>query len=322
MVNITATLSTLITANHILHHLNVLDAMGHISVRNPSNASTFYIALQLGPAVVSSPQDIGEYLVEDGSPVNGTQGGYAERYIHSEILRAYPDVNSVVHSHAEDVLPFTLLPDGLEASYHMAGFLGACPILFLPKLSLLHIHPSYHYSNTEPRVSTEHRLSWHPSWQNPGTSTPNFDIQTAYTADDPQDMLINSPRLGAALASAFGTNASQPTSPLYSTVLQRGHGFVTTGSSIEQAVDFAYYATSNARVQRNAMLLSAAMGETGNANSNGTENAPKWLSAQERTDCANMNRWIVFKPWRQWVVEVERSGMYVNDLGTPPLTSS
>lgn len=126
MVNITATLSTLITANHILHHLNVLDSMGHISVRNPANNSTFFIALQLGPAVVSGPGDIGEYLVEDASPVNGTEGGYAERYIHSEILKRYPDVVSVVHSHSEDVLPYTVVGSsvGVQPVYHMAGFLG------------------------------------------------------------------------------------------------------------------------------------------------------------------------------------------------------
>lgn len=35
MVNLTATLSTLITANHILHYHDILDAYGHVSVRNP-----------------------------------------------------------------------------------------------------------------------------------------------------------------------------------------------------------------------------------------------------------------------------------------------
>lgn len=126
MVNLTATLSTLITANHILHYHHVLDAMGHISVRNPANNASFFLALQLGPAVVRGPHDIGEYLVADGTGVNGTQGGYAERFIHSEILRRYPDVNSVVHSHAEDVLPYTVLRGvSVQPTYHMAGFLGA-----------------------------------------------------------------------------------------------------------------------------------------------------------------------------------------------------
>lgn len=126
MVNLTATLSTLITANHILHHHSILDSFGHISTRNPTNPSTFFIALQMGPAVVSGPSDIGEYRVSDGKPVNGTEGGYAERYIHSEIMRKFPDVVSVVHSHNEDVLPYTVLSDlELTSIYHMAGFLGS-----------------------------------------------------------------------------------------------------------------------------------------------------------------------------------------------------
>jgi ribulose-5-phosphate 4-epimerase/fuculose-1-phosphate aldolase len=125
MVNLTATLSTLITANHVLHYHNVLDAMGHVSVRNPNNNATFFIALPQGPATVSGLSDIGEYLIMDGSAVNGTVGGYAERYIHSEILKRYADVNAVVHSHAEDVLPYTVLNTvGVESVYHMAGFLG------------------------------------------------------------------------------------------------------------------------------------------------------------------------------------------------------
>lgn len=140
-----------------------------------------------------------------------------------------------------------------------------------------------------------------------GSQVPNFDIESAYTDADPRDMLVNSPRLGAALAATFGVNASQPTAPLHTTVLQRGHGFVVTGTSVEQAVDFAYYVTSNARVQTNALLL-------GGAGGGGIE----YLSEQERRDCRNMNAWISFKPWKQWVFEVQQSGMYINELGSPP----
>lgn len=137
---------------------------------------------------------------------------------------------------------------------------------------------------------------------------PNWDIETAYAPDDPRDMLVNSPRLGDALAATFGVNTTQPTSPLHRAVLQRGHGFVTVGTSVEQVTDYAYYAASNARVQTNALLLNNAVGGNG----------VKYLSAQERNDTANMNAWIVYKPWGQWVVEVERSGQFVNELGTPP----
>ena len=102
-------------------------------------------------------------------------------------------------------------------------------------------------------------------------------------------------------------NASQPTLPLYSTVLQRGHGFITVGTSVEQAVDFAYYTASNARVQTKALLLTGVVG--GNV---------QYLSEQERKDCRNMNAWIAFKPWKQFVREVERSPTYDNKLGSPP----
>lgn len=121
-------------------------------------------------------------------------------------------------------------------------------------------------------------------------------------------MLVNSPRLGDALAATFGVNTTQPTLPLHRTVLQRGHGFVAIGTSIEQVTDYAYYTASNARVQTTALLLNSAVCGSG----------VQYLSAQERNDTANMNAWIVFKPWGQWVKEVERSGRFVNELGTPP----
>ncbi|KAL5434598.1 hypothetical protein PMIN07_006963 [Paraphaeosphaeria minitans] len=268
MVNLTATLSSLIAANHVLDYLNVLDPFGHISVRNPDYNNTFFIALQMGAGVVSSIKDVGEYLISDGSGVNGTEGGYAERFIHSEVLKRYPDINAVVHSHNEDVLPYTITASvGLESTYHMAGFLG--------------------------------------------NHVPNFDIQSVYNNTDPQDMLVNTPRLGAALAAVLETNTSRPTSPLYTTALQRGHGFITTGSSIEQVTEFAYYATSSARVQTRAIGLLSSSGM-------GSQN-PQYLSTEERKDSKNMNIWISYKPWKQWVYQSERSGMYINKLGTPPV---
>lgn len=62
-------LKDLITANHILHHHNVVDAYGHISMRNPNNPHTFFMSHSAAPALVSSPTDVVEYNVEDASPV-------------------------------------------------------------------------------------------------------------------------------------------------------------------------------------------------------------------------------------------------------------
>jgi hypothetical protein len=123
-------------------------------------------------------------------------------------------------------------------------------------------------------------------------------------------MLINTPSLGADLASYFGTNTTRPTSPLHPVVLQQGHGFAVAAESIEQVVDFAYYTASNARVQTNAMLLANTLGGGG-----GGREGVMYLSTEERKATNEMNRW---KPWRSWVTEVERSGQYVNELGSPP----
>jgi hypothetical protein len=61
------------------------------------------------PALVSSRDDIEEYYVEDATPVNkDSPKGYAERFIHSELYKSYQDVNSVVHSHSEAVIPFSI----------------------------------------------------------------------------------------------------------------------------------------------------------------------------------------------------------------------
>lgn len=51
--------------------------------------------------------------------------GFTERYIHSEIYKTYPKVQSVVHSHSLDVVPFSISPTTpLRACFHMAAFLG------------------------------------------------------------------------------------------------------------------------------------------------------------------------------------------------------
>ena len=120
-------LHTLITASHILHHHSVLDAYGHVSLRHPLNSSLFIMSRSIAPATISSPSDLIHYHISDASPVDpSSPPGYAERHIHSAIYKSHPSVNSVVHSHAESVIPYTILPQTpLRPVYHMAGFLGS-----------------------------------------------------------------------------------------------------------------------------------------------------------------------------------------------------
>jgi ribulose-5-phosphate 4-epimerase/fuculose-1-phosphate aldolase len=112
----------LVLANHILANEGVLDAYGHVSVRDPDNPQRYWLARHLAAGVVTSA-DIIEYDL-DSKPVSGDPStGYTERFIHGEIYRSRPDVMAVVHCHSPDLIPFGASSVALRPIYHMAGFL-------------------------------------------------------------------------------------------------------------------------------------------------------------------------------------------------------
>ncbi|KAF2493397.1 arad-like aldolase/epimerase [Lophium mytilinum] len=119
-------LRDLITANHILHHASIVDGYGHISIRHPDQPSVYIMAGYLAPAVVSTPEDLIEYHIADGAPVDpNAKKGYSERFIHGEVFKRFPGVNCVIHSHSEAVIPFMVAGVPLKPAFHMAGFLGS-----------------------------------------------------------------------------------------------------------------------------------------------------------------------------------------------------
>ncbi|KAH8882616.1 arad-like aldolase/epimerase [Thozetella sp. PMI_491] len=108
----------------ILHYHGVLDAYGHLSFRNPANRDTFFMSYSIAPATVSSIDDLIEYSVATGGPRGPTsKQSFAERFIHSEIYKRHQNVNAVVHSHSEAVIPYSISGTPLRPCYHMAGFL-------------------------------------------------------------------------------------------------------------------------------------------------------------------------------------------------------
>lgn len=116
----------LIDASHILHYHGVLDAYGHVSFRHPLRPDVFIMSRSIAPGTVSSSEDLITYSVHDASPVGDTQAaGFIERMIHSETYKRHPHVQSVVHSHSEDVVAYSIAGVPFRACYHMAGFLGA-----------------------------------------------------------------------------------------------------------------------------------------------------------------------------------------------------
>lgn len=77
------------------------------------------------PALVESADDLIEYWVDGSDPVDPhAKKGYSERFIHGELFKRYPDIQCVVHSHAEAVIPYVVSDVTLLPVYHMGGFLG------------------------------------------------------------------------------------------------------------------------------------------------------------------------------------------------------
>jgi len=113
----------IVHGNRILAHEGVVDAYGHISMRHPDKPDRFLMARSRSPELVTVP-DILEYGL-DGEPIDaGDRPVYLERYIHAGVYEARPDVNSVVHSHADELIPFTVTKVKLRAMYHTAARLG------------------------------------------------------------------------------------------------------------------------------------------------------------------------------------------------------
>jgi len=96
----------LVIANRILAKEDVVDAYGHVSIRHPSKPDHYLLSRSLSPEFVTR-NDIIEFRL-DGTPVNDDRPAYLERYIHGAIYELRPDINAVVHSHAEDLLPFSI----------------------------------------------------------------------------------------------------------------------------------------------------------------------------------------------------------------------
>ena len=116
-------IADLVAGNRILAMENILDAMGHISVRNPSRPERFLLARSMPPELVTAA-DVLE-LDLDGNPVKaGSPASYLERFIHSEIYRARRDVNAIVHCHTPSLIPFADSDVPLRAMYHMAAFIA------------------------------------------------------------------------------------------------------------------------------------------------------------------------------------------------------
>jgi ribulose-5-phosphate 4-epimerase/fuculose-1-phosphate aldolase len=102
-----AVIDDLVMGNRILYVQDVVDSYGHISARHPHHPDRFLMSRARAPGLVVAADIMefgldGEVIGADERPI------YSERFIHSEVYRARPDVHAVVHSHSPTVVPFSV----------------------------------------------------------------------------------------------------------------------------------------------------------------------------------------------------------------------
>lgn len=115
----------LVIANRILANEDVVDAYGHVSMRNPKNPNHFFLAHSQAPSLVTE-EDIVEHDLEGNAVSAETHPLYLERFIHGGVYEARPDVIAVVHAHAEAILPYGVASGTpLRPVIHSGSFMGA-----------------------------------------------------------------------------------------------------------------------------------------------------------------------------------------------------
>lgn len=224
MSDLTASLSQLISAYHVLHHHNTVQQTGSVSIRNPDNPSTFFTGT--APAIIiQSQDDLEERYVQDGTPCvqrhqPASRPETNEYHIHSCIYAFYPGIQAVVHSKSQSAIVYGL--EGTKGSmisplYNDAGFLDDYAPIF---------DPAMHYSDPELSHS--------------------------------QDLRVSSQTLGSAMAKLLSRKADSVNGiqnmPDYSCVLLRGNGAALCGDNLQCTVHKAVHLEQNAQIQAASML--------------------------------------------------------------------
>lgn len=116
-------IQNLVIANRILAHEGILDAYGHVSMRDPRNPNRYLIARSVAAEFVTAADIVAYDLDSNPAQANAPQG-FIERYIHGQIYKARPDVMAIVHTHSASVVPYSVTNVPLRPVFHMAAFLA------------------------------------------------------------------------------------------------------------------------------------------------------------------------------------------------------
>jgi L-ribulose-5-phosphate 4-epimerase len=94
---------------------------GHVTVRLPDDPRRFLMK----PATIGLDEMTPDTVITvnlDGKKVGGTMPRHNEVFIHSEVLRARPDIQCVVHTHAPHAVAFSSLGKKLVPVNNEAGY--------------------------------------------------------------------------------------------------------------------------------------------------------------------------------------------------------
>ncbi|HET9626892.1 MAG TPA: class II aldolase/adducin family protein [Kofleriaceae bacterium] len=130
-----AVIADVVAANHILADQGVVDGYGHVSIRDPSDPTHFWMARSTAPELVT-PADVLSHDLDGNATAPANAKLYSERFIHAEIYRSRPDVMAIVHCHSPSLIPFGVTGIALRPLYHMSAFLGdGVPVFDIHKAS-------------------------------------------------------------------------------------------------------------------------------------------------------------------------------------------
>ena len=119
----------LVDAIRMLERAGIIDHNGHCSARR--DASSFFINSGSSVRGALTVNDIVTVDL-DGTLIEGTDRQPLEYHIHSEIYRARPDVNAVMHTHPQWSTFLTMTGVKYKAVYAQGVLLGDIPLMDSP----------------------------------------------------------------------------------------------------------------------------------------------------------------------------------------------
>ena len=119
-----------VLANRILaDQLGILDELGHVSLRNPRNPNSYFIAAGATPA--SATRDA--VIQRDITTAQPDSQGLS---IHDEIYKAHPEVNAVLYARTPEIVAFTTGGPQLRPVVNGGAFIGnGLPVVTVANLT-------------------------------------------------------------------------------------------------------------------------------------------------------------------------------------------